>query len=138
MPSDEEEDEDVIMDDGTGYEEVPAEKGEGESGVSVEKKPRMTKTERAALHAAQPHRTTLLPSHPLLQDTLLPLWETARRADVPKEERKVAVRELWEAVKGRVAEVSRGHKGGRVLQTVCAFSPAHIMANSLLDCQTWW
>ena len=91
--------------------------GVGENGVP-EKKPRMTKAERAALHAAQPHRTALLPSAPLLQNTLLPLWETARRADLGKEERKKAVRELWEAVKGRVGEVSRGHKGGRVLQTV--------------------
>jgi len=108
--SDDEEGMDV---DGPGYEEVPVD-GNG----AVEKKPRMTKDERAALHAAQPHRTALLPSHPLLHDTLLPLWETARRADLEKEERKVAVKELWEAVKGRVAEVSRGHKGGRVLQTV--------------------
>ena len=83
-----------------------------------EKLPRLSRAEKAALHAAQPHRTALLPSHPLLHDTLLPLWETARRADLGKEERKVAVNELWEAVKGRVGEVSRGHKGGRVLQTV--------------------
>jgi hypothetical protein len=100
--SEEEEGMDV---DPTGYEEVPV-----EGGASEEKKPRMSKEERAALHAAQPHRTALLPSHPLLHDTLLPLWEVARRVDLGKEERKVAVKELWEAVKGRVAEVSRGHK----------------------------
>lgn len=83
-----------------------------------ERRPRMTKTERAALHAAQPHRTALLPSHPLLQDKLLPLWEVARRAEMSSTERKKAVAELWDAVKGRVGQVSRGHKGGRVLQTV--------------------
>lgn len=96
--------------------------GDGEADA-IEKKPRMSKTERAALHAAQPHRTALLPSHPLLQDTLLPLWEVARRADLGKEERTKAVRELYEAVKGRIGEVSRGHKGGRVLQTVSASRP---------------
>jgi hypothetical protein len=110
------------------YDEVQAEEydagedvdmgGEGAGGEPAEKKPRMTKTEKAAVHAAQPHRTTLLPSHPLLQDTLLPLWETARRTDTPKEERTKAVRELYAAVKGRILEISKGHKGGRVLQTV--------------------
>lgn len=94
--------------------------GDGEHD-SEEKKPRMSKAEKAALHAAQPHRTSLLPSHPLLHDTLLPLWETARKADLSKEERKAAIAELWGAVKGRVGEVSRGHKGGRVLQTVRLF-----------------
>jgi pumilio family protein 6 len=78
----------------------------------------MSKAEKAAAHAAQPHRTTLLPSHPLLQDTLLPLWETARRTDTPKDERTKAVKELYQAVKGRILEISKGHKGGRVLQTV--------------------
>lgn len=90
----------------------------GENGEPAEKRPKMSKTERAALHAAQPHRTALLPSHPLLHGTLLPLWEKARRADLGKEERKVAVKELWDSAKGRVGEISRGHKGGRVLQTV--------------------
>ena len=88
-----------------------------ESGPSV-KKPRMSKEERSALHAAQPHRTSLLPSYPLLQNTLLPMWEVARRADTEKEERQKAIKGLWEAVKGRVAEISRNHKGTRVLQTV--------------------
>lgn len=76
----------------------------------------------------------MLPSHPLLHDTLLPLWETARKADLSKEERKVAVRELYEAVKGRVKEVGRGHKGGRVLQTV-----RFIVTQQLtLDCKIRW
>jgi pumilio family protein 6 len=78
--------------------------------------------EKAALHAQQPHRTTLLPSHPLLKDTLLPLWEDARRADLSKEERNKKIKGLYEAVKGRVREVGRGHKGGRVLQTVSCFA----------------
>lgn len=73
------------------------------------------------MHAAQPHRTTLLPSHPLLQDTLLPLWEQARRADISKQERTEAISALWNAVKGRVKEVARGHKGGRVLQTIVKY-----------------
>jgi hypothetical protein len=97
----------------------PAEQNGGEGEGPPEKRPKMSKAERAALHAAQPHRTALLPSHPLLHGTLLPLWETARKSDLGKEERKAAVKELWEAVQGRVGEVSRGHKGGRVLQTVC-------------------
>jgi pumilio family protein 6 len=113
------EDEDEGSSDEMDVDEVDGEaNGEGASGEPAEKRPKMSKAERAALHAAQPHRTSLLPSHPLLHGTLLPLWETARRADLGKEERKVAVKELWEAVKGRVGEVSRGHKGGRVLQTV--------------------
>lgn len=70
------------------------------------------------MHASQPHRTSLLPSAPLLRDTLLPLWEEARRADLSKEERSKKIKELYEGVKGRVREVARGHKGGRVLQTV--------------------
>lgn len=82
--------------------------------------------ERAALHATQPHRTTLLPSYTLLQNTLLPLWETARQTTSPSNsgagvtvaERKEAVAQLWSAVKGRVGEVKGGHKGGRILQTV--------------------
>ena len=89
-----------------------------DGGSSTEKPfQRMSKGERAALHAAQPHRTTLLPSHALLQ-SLLPKWEQARRAELKPEERKRAVRELWEGVQGRVGEISRGHKGGRILQTV--------------------
>jgi len=92
--------------------------GEGQEEGAPEKRGKMTKAEREALHAQQPHRRTLLPSHGLLTETLLPLWETARRAEMPKEERKAAITELYEAVKGRVLEISRGHKGGRVLQTV--------------------
>lgn len=110
-----EEDDDEMSVDEQDYDE---EEQGAEAGGEVEKKGKMTKAERAALHAAQPHRTSLLPSHPLLQDTLLPLWETARRSDTPKDERNTAIKELWQAVKGRVAEISRGHKGGRVLQTV--------------------
>jgi len=110
-----EEEEDEVM-DANGNEEKMLDQAD-------EKRPRMSKIERAALHAAQPHRTSLLPSHPLLQDKLLPLWETARRADLSKEARRKAVAELWESVKGRVGEVSRGHKGGRVLQTVRETSP---------------
>lgn len=94
--------------------------GGDEQGVGgdMEKRPKMSKEERAALHAANPHRTSLLPSHALLTNTLLPLWETARQTEMPKEERKKAIAELYEAVKGHALEISRGHKGGRILQTV--------------------
>ncbi|WVR05080.1 hypothetical protein IAU60_002092 [Kwoniella sp. DSM 27419] len=118
-PSDEE-GEDEAEDEVMGGEDGEGE-GEGGDGEPQEKKPKLSKAEKAAIHAAQPHRTTLLPSHPLLHDTLLPLWETARRADLSKEDRKKAIQELYEAVKGRVAEVSRGHKGGRVLQTIVKY-----------------
>lgn len=92
---------------------------EGAGGAGdAEKRPRMSKAEKLAMHAAQPHRTSLLPSHPLLHDRLLPLWEVARRVEMGKEERKKAVEELYEAAKGRILEISKGHKGGRVLQTV--------------------
>lgn len=123
-----EQDEDVSMDEGSFSDEDQEDRGaesndvdmdDGDAQGAAQEKKRLSKAEKQALHAAQPHRTTLLPSHPLLHDTLLPLWETARRADLSKEERKKAITELWEAVKGRVIEVSRGHKGGRVLQTVC-------------------
>jgi len=118
------------------YDEVAGEEyGEGdiqmeEGGEPAEKKPRMSKAEKAAQHAAQPHRTTLLPSHPLLQETLLPLWETARRTDTPKDERTKAVKELYAAVKGRILEISKGHKGGRVLQTV----RFHLIVLSIRPC----
>ncbi|KIR26820.1 pumilio domain-containing protein [Cryptococcus deuterogattii LA55] len=121
-----EQDEDVSMDEGSFSDEDQEDRGaesndvdmdDGDAQGAAQEKKRLSKAEKQALHAAQPHRTTLLPSHPLLHDTLLPLWETARRADLSKEERKKAITELWEAVKGRVIEVSRGHKGGRVLQT---------------------
>ncbi|ORX39750.1 armadillo-type protein [Kockovaella imperatae] len=102
------------------------------------KRPRMTKAERAALHAAQPHRTALLPSAPLLQNTLLPLWETARRADLGKEERLKAVRELWDAVKGRVGEVSRGHKGGRVLQTIVKYGGKEERLGVAMELEPQW
>lgn len=100
--------------EGDGYEVVPVDK------VEEEKRGKMSKEERAALHAAQPHRKTLLPSHVLLTETLLPLWEQARRLEMPKEERVKAITELWAAVQGHVLEISRGHKGGRILQTVSA------------------
>jgi pumilio family protein 6 len=114
-----------------------------ENGVETqeepaEKRPRLSKTERAALHAAQPHRTSLLPSYPLLHDKLLPLWEKARRGDLSKEERPVAVRELWEAVKGRVAEVSRGHKGGRVLQTIVKYGGKEERLGVALELKPQW
>ncbi|TYJ56605.1 hypothetical protein B9479_002697 [Cryptococcus floricola] len=131
--SDEEEDfaegEDVEM-----GEDGAAEGAEG----AQEKKPRMTKAEKLALHAAQPHRTSLLPSHPLLQDTLLPLWETARRADLSKEDRKKAIVELWEAVKGRVGEVSRGHKGGRVLQTIVKYGGKEERLGVAMELEPQW
>ena len=114
---DENDDEDEDMEDDESGEGAAV--AEGEDGAPPEKRPKLSKAEKTALHAQQPHRTSLLPSHPLLHGTLLPLWEVARRADLGKEERKVAVKELYEAAKGRIAEVSRGHKGGRVLQTVC-------------------
>jgi pumilio family protein 6 len=113
---DEGDDDEMDVDQPEGAEGV--EGATGENGEPAEKRPKLSKAEKAALHAAQPHRTSLLPSHPLLHGTLLPLWEKARRADLGKEERKVAVKELYESAKGRIAEISRGHKGGRVLQTV--------------------
>lgn len=100
--------------------EMDVEGGEGQEGEQQgepEKRGKMSKAERAALHAAQPHRTTLLPSHALLQE-ILPVWEQARQLEMPKEERKKAIADLYAAVKGRIAEISRGHKGGRILQTV--------------------
>lgn len=118
---------DEYQDDHMEVDQVEDDAGASTSQAPLEKRPRMTKAERQALHAAQPHRTALLPSHPLLQDTLLPLWEKARRADLGKEERKQAIAELWESAKGRVAEISRGHKGGRVLQTVSP--PLHSKPN---------
>ncbi|KAL7422168.1 Pumilio y domain member 6 [Cryptotrichosporon argae] len=108
--------------------------GEGEG----EKKPRLSKAERAALHAAQPHRTTLLPSHPLLHGTLLPLWETARQTELPKDERVKAVKALWEAAKGRVAEISRGHKGGRVLQTIVKYGGKEERLGVATELQPQW
>ncbi|KAJ9128036.1 hypothetical protein QFC24_000327 [Naganishia onofrii] len=93
-----------------------------EPGQDGETNKRMSKGKlKLALHATQPHRTTKLPSHPLLQEKLLPLWEEARKADITKEERQAAIKQLWEAVKGRVGEVARGHKGGRVLQTIVKY-----------------
>lgn len=113
VDEDEFDDEDAEMEDA----ETVGEGGEG--GEPAEKRGKMSKAEREALHAQQPHRQKLLPSHALLTETLLPLWETARQTEMPKEERKKAITELYEAVKGHILEISRGHKGGRVLQTVC-------------------
>lgn len=110
----EDEEDDIDMSSDEAEEHVH---GENCSHGPEEKRPRLSKEEKAALHAAQPHRVTLLPSHALLQE-LIPLWEPARRADTSKEERRAAIEALWAAVKGRVGEVSRGHKGGRILQTV--------------------
>lgn len=131
---DEEDEDDVEMADGEfdDYEEVPADAdmedveqehagAQGQVELDGEQVKKLSKAEKAALHAQQPHRTTLLPSHPLLKDTLLPLWEQARRADLSKEEKSKRVKELYEAVKGRVREVSRGHKGGRILQTIVKY-----------------
>ncbi|KAK8869901.1 hypothetical protein IAR55_000469 [Kwoniella newhampshirensis] len=136
-------DEDEIMDhdddspmDGQDEENAPAQQTSGD-GMEIEKK-RMTKAEKQAIHAAQPHRTTLLPSHPLIHDTLLPLWETARRADLSKEERKKAISELWAAVKGRVGEVSRGHKGGRVLQTIVKFGGKEERLGVAMELEPQW
>jgi pumilio family protein 6 len=107
--------------DKEGGEGAGAEGAGAEGGEAVEKRGKMTKEERRALHAEQPHRRTLLPSYVLLTETLLPLWETARQSEMPKEERKAAISELYAAVKGHALEISRGHKGGRVLQTVSVF-----------------
>lgn len=112
-------DEDVEMEAGDGVE--TGVEGDAPAGLDGEQAKRLSKAEKAALHAQQPHRTTLLPSHPLLKDTLLPLWEDARRADLSKEERSKKIKQLYEAVKGRVREVGRGHKGGRVLQTIVKY-----------------
>ncbi|KAK4684513.1 pumilio homology domain family member 6, partial [Tremellales sp. Uapishka_1] len=126
------------------YEEVPAEEDiemehkDENGGAEQEKKPRMSKAEKLALHAAQPHRTSLLASHPLLHDTLLPLWETARREDVTKEERVKIVGELYQAVKGRVGEVSRGHKGGRVLQTIIKYGGKEERLGVAMELQPQW
>ncbi|OCF71984.1 pumilio domain-containing protein [Kwoniella mangroviensis CBS 8886] len=127
----EDEDEDEEMGD------KALERNEGE-GEGQEKKPKLTKSEKLALHAAQPHRTTLLPSHPLLHDTLLPLWETARRADLSKDQRKKAINELYNAVKGRINEVSRGHKGGRVLQTIVKFGGKEERTGVAMELEPRW
>lgn len=120
MGDGDEQDADVEMEDAGNGNATGRSYGTGANATADPAK-RLTKAEKLALHAAQPHRTSLLPSHPLLQDTLLPLWEQARRADISKEERKKAIAGLWEAVKGRVREVARGHKGGRVLQTIVKY-----------------
>ncbi|EIW69578.1 hypothetical protein TREMEDRAFT_73909 [Tremella mesenterica DSM 1558] len=104
----------------------------------AEKKVRMTKAERAALHAAQPHRTTLLPSYPLLQDTLLPLWEKARRSDLAKEERKTTIAELWTAAQGRVGEIFRSHKGARILQTIVKHGGKDERLGVAMELQPQW
>ncbi|WWD15825.1 hypothetical protein CI109_100249 [Kwoniella shandongensis] len=132
-PSDE--DEDAVMGEGGDDDDEAAGPTTGEPG---QEKKRMTKAEKLAVHAAQPHRTTLLPSHPLIHDTLLPLWETARRADLSKEERKKAISELWAAVKGRVGEVSRGHKGGRVLQTIVKFGGKEERLGVAMELEPQW
>ncbi|WVW83234.1 hypothetical protein I302_105253 [Kwoniella bestiolae CBS 10118] len=130
----EDEDEDEIMGD-----QALERSGEGEGeGEGQEKKPKLSKSEKLALHAAQPHRTTLLPSHPLLHDTLLPLWETARRADLSKDQRKKAINDLYNAVKGRISEVSRGHKGGRVLQTIVKFGGKEERTGVAMELEPRW
>ena len=53
-------------DDQHNPEDVAAEQSNG-IHEPAEKRGRMTKVERAALHAAQPHRNALLNSAPLLQ-----------------------------------------------------------------------
>jgi pumilio family protein 6 len=113
-------DEDVDMSGDEEGDEFDVEMGEApaEGDAPEEKRSKMSKAERAALHAQQPHRKTLLPSHALLTETLLPLWETARRLEMPKDERTAAITELWAAAQSHVLEISRGHKGGRILQTV--------------------
>ncbi|KLT41976.1 ARM repeat-containing protein [Cutaneotrichosporon oleaginosum] len=98
----------------------------------------MSKAERAALHAAQPHRKTLLPSHALLTETLLPLWETARRLEMPKEERVAAIAALWAAVQGHVLEISRGHKGGRILQTIVKYGGKDERLGVAMELQPKW
>ncbi|KAE8538083.1 hypothetical protein D1P53_006150 [Cryptococcus gattii VGV] len=142
-----EEDEDVSMDEGSFSDEDQEDQGaegndvdmdDGDAQGAAPEKKRLSKAEKQALHAAQPHRTTLLPSHPLLHDTLLPLWETARRADLSKEERKKAITELWEAVKGRVIEVSRGHKGGRVLQTIVKYGGKEERLGVAMELEPQW
>ncbi|OXC69851.1 hypothetical protein AYX13_01618 [Cryptococcus neoformans] len=142
-----EENEDVSMDEGSFSDEDQEDQeterndvdmDDGDAQGAVPEKKRLSKAEKQALHAAQPHRTTLLPSHPLLHDTLLPLWETARRADLSKEERKKAITELWEAVKGRVIEVSRGHKGGRVLQTIVKYGGKEERLGVAMELEPQW
>ncbi|WVN85230.1 uncharacterized protein L203_100375 [Cryptococcus depauperatus CBS 7841] len=113
------------------------EMGQEENEKQPEKK-KLSKAEKQALHAAQPHRTTLLPSHPLLHDTLLPLWETARRADISKDERHKAINDLWQSVKGRVLEVSRGHKGGRVLQTIVKYGGKEERLGIAMELEPQW
>ncbi|BEJ00997.1 hypothetical protein CcaverHIS631_0508540 [Cutaneotrichosporon cavernicola] len=138
-------DEDVDMsgDEGDDFEEqgegeVEGEgEGEGEA-VPEEKRGKMSKTERAALHAAQPHRKTLLPSHALLTETLLPLWETARRLEMPKDERTAAITALWEAVQGHALEISRGHKGGRILQTIVKYGGKEERLGVAMELQPKW
>lgn len=130
------EDDDMSVDE---VEEVPIE-GEGaeEGAEEAEKRPKMTKEERAALHAAQPHRTTLLPQHALLTNTLLPLWEVARRSETPKDERTKAIAELWESTKGHVLEISRGHKGGRILQTIVKYGNKEQRTGVAMELEPEW
>ncbi|WRT67016.1 uncharacterized protein IL334_003982 [Kwoniella shivajii] len=139
ISGDEEDDEDEVMGDAALDNSAdPETQVEGENGEPQEEKKKMTKAEKAAIHAAQPHRTTLLPSHPLLHDTLLPLWETARRADLSKEDRKKAINELYSSVKGRISEVSRGHKGGRVLQTIVKFGGKEERLGIAMELEPRW
>ncbi|WWC61243.1 uncharacterized protein I303_103824 [Kwoniella dejecticola CBS 10117] len=134
------EDDDELMGDqalekaGDGDAEAEA----GADGGDQEKKPKLSKSEKLALHAQQPHRTTLLPSHPLLHDTLLPLWETARRADLSKEQRKKTINDLYNAAKGRIGEISRGHKGGRVLQTIVKFGGKEERTGVAMELESRW
>ncbi|GMK55421.1 hypothetical protein CspeluHIS016_0204770 [Cutaneotrichosporon spelunceum] len=132
-------DEDVDMsgDEEDGDELDGEPEAEAEAGPE-EKRGKMSKTERAALHAAQPHRKTLLPSHALLTETLLPLWETARRVEMPKDERTAAITELWAAVQGHVLEISRGHKGGRILQTIVKYGGKEERLGVAMELQPKW
>lgn len=126
-------DEDDEMAGGAGTEGAGA-----EGGDAPEKRPKMSKEERAAMHAANPHRTSLLPSHALLTNTLLPLWETARQTEMPKEDRKKAIDELWEAVKGHALEISRGHKGGRILQTIVKYGGKEERLGVAMELEPQW
>ncbi|WWC69567.1 uncharacterized protein I206_103510 [Kwoniella pini CBS 10737] len=142
----EDEDEDISMDEDEEFDEDEDEemgdKALENSGINEEegqeKKPKLSKSEKLALHAQQPHRTTLLPSHPLLHDTLIPLWETARRADLSKEQRKKTINELYNASKGRIGEISRGHKGGRVLQTIVKFGGKEERTGVAMELESRW
>ncbi|WWC85370.1 uncharacterized protein L201_000233 [Kwoniella dendrophila CBS 6074] len=133
--SDNEGDEDQIMGDKA---LEKAGNANGDDGTIEEKRPKLSKAEKAALHAQQPHRKTLLPSFTLLQETLLPLWENARRSDLSKDDKKKSIQELYQSTKGRINEISRNHKGTRILQTIIKFGGKEERTGVAMELEPRW